>query len=144
MPSVCVDTSDWNRNHIPWQTDQWHFLGNQQRIQSQTWDFIWNDSICLVIISAFTQRWKITKLKTKRTLTSMRNNSSSLYFNFISLPSPKAENWVSQLSPTVPLEKDATVNYEQQIHWTFSLFHIRHDSIFLCMCPSCFMHELSH
>ena len=72
--------------------------------------------IFYVIISAITQRWKITKLKTKRTLTSMRNNSSSLYFNFISLPSPKAENWVSQLSPTVPLEKDATVNYEQQIH----------------------------
>ena len=35
-----VITSDWNRNCIPSQIDQWYFLGNWQRTWSQKWDFL--------------------------------------------------------------------------------------------------------
>ena len=36
-----VTTSDRNRNYIPWQSDQWYFLGSLQRTQSQKWDLEW-------------------------------------------------------------------------------------------------------
>ena len=38
---VSVAASDWNRNCIPWQTDQWCCSGSQQRTQPQKWGLKW-------------------------------------------------------------------------------------------------------
>ena len=51
--------------------------------------------------AAFTPRWTITKPKTKLTLTwkyGMNKKGGRVDLNFISLPSPAAQNWVSRLS----------------------------------------------
>ena len=101
-----IASSDWNRDHIPRQTDQFYFLGHWQRKWSRKWDLEWWCRLAAV----FTKRCKITELKTK--------------------PDPVADNnWVSQfvfrkwccMHCSNQLKKKKKC--EWQTHWMFPFSH---------------------
>ena len=84
--------------------DWCYFLGRHfldRRHDPRNW--VWNNPVSPVTRSAFTQRWKIKKVKGKKHKLTANTNErkwQQLNFNFVSLPSPVAnEKWVSsQLS----------------------------------------------
>ena len=67
-----VSISDWNRNHIPCQTDEWYFLVSWENMISEMefgmTQYLSMPSHTVGGVTAFThllKQWKIMKLKTK-------------------------------------------------------------------------------
>ena len=121
-----IASSDWNRDHIPRQTDQFYFLGHWQRKWSRKWDLEWWCRLAAV----FTKRCKITELKTK--------------------PDPVADNnWVSQFvfrkwccmhcSNQLKKKKNVNVKLTECFHFhillwpLFFVFNLMHVSVMFCL-----------